>query len=169
MRQKQRAHIHQTHRLASTVTHVHRHIAQAVAVKDSCLALIGAHQHSIAVESMNGNLWFRPFRATHESFKLFSLTDVNTFYEKRRIRLLIDVYLWNIKKYTLGSNFLDIWLIFLATFWQSSKQLSLKYIFEFMINTALPPDRTAGPLGGLPHLSCKRNQIWNRDYGQAGT
>ena len=92
-RQKQRAHIHQTHRLASTVTHVHRHIAQAVAVKDSCLALIGAHQHSIAVESMNGNLWFRPFRATHESFKLFSLTDVNTFYEKRRIRLLIDVYL----------------------------------------------------------------------------
>ena len=67
-----------THRLASTVTHVHKHIAQAVAVKDSCFALIGAHQHSIDVELMNGNLWFRPFRATHESFKLFSSTDVNT-------------------------------------------------------------------------------------------
>ena len=82
-----------THRLTSTVTHVHRHIAKAVVAMDSCFALIGAHQHSIAVESMNDNLWFRPFRATHESFKLFSSTDVTTFYEKRRIRLLIDVYL----------------------------------------------------------------------------
>ena len=79
-----------THRLASTVTQVHRHIVEAVAVKDSCFALIGAYQHSIAVESMNGNLWFRPFRATHESFKLFSSIDVNTFCEERRI---IDVYL----------------------------------------------------------------------------
>ena len=33
---------------------------------------------------------------------------------------------------------MDIWLIFLATFWQSSKPL-----------TALPPDRAAGPLGGF--------------------
>ena len=73
-----------THRLASTVTHVHRHIAQAVAAMDSYFALIGAHQHSIAVESTDGNLWFRPFRATHVSFKPFSSTDVYNIYCEER-------------------------------------------------------------------------------------
>ena len=84
-----------THRLAMQYSHACAQIYRpgSGCYMDSYFSLIGAHQHSMAVESMNGNLWFRPFRATHESFKLFSSTDVTTFYEKRRIRLLIDVYL----------------------------------------------------------------------------
>ena len=57
-----------THRLASTVTHVHRYI-----------------ERQPVVSPISSN--------SYESFKLFSSTDVNTFYEERRIRLLIDVYL----------------------------------------------------------------------------
>ena len=40
------AHLHQP-------THAHIYIARAVAVTDSCLAFIGAHQHGIAVGLMN--------------------------------------------------------------------------------------------------------------------
>ena len=35
------------------VTHVHSHITRAVTAMDSCFALLGAHQHGIAVGSMN--------------------------------------------------------------------------------------------------------------------
>ena len=35
-------------------THAHSHITWAGAAMDSCFALIGAHQHGIAVRSMNG-------------------------------------------------------------------------------------------------------------------
>ena len=35
-------------------THAHSHITQAVAAMDSSFALIGTHQHGIAVGSMNG-------------------------------------------------------------------------------------------------------------------
>ena len=34
------------------LTHVHNHITLAVAAMDSCFALVGDHQHSIAVGSM---------------------------------------------------------------------------------------------------------------------
>ena len=36
------------------LTHAHSHITLAVAAMDSCFALIGAHQHGIAAQSMNG-------------------------------------------------------------------------------------------------------------------
>ena len=36
-----------------TPMHAHSHITWAVAATDSCLAFIGAHQHGIAVRSMN--------------------------------------------------------------------------------------------------------------------
>ena len=36
------------------LTHAHNNITPAVAAMDSCFALMGAHQHGIAVGSMNG-------------------------------------------------------------------------------------------------------------------
>ena len=36
-------------------THAHNHITRAVAAMDSCFALIGAHQHGIAVGSRSGS------------------------------------------------------------------------------------------------------------------
>ena len=36
------------------LTHAHNHITPALAAMDSCFALIGAHQHGIAVGSMKG-------------------------------------------------------------------------------------------------------------------
>ena len=36
------------------LTHTHSHVTRAVAAMDRCFALIGAHQHGIAVQSMNG-------------------------------------------------------------------------------------------------------------------
>ena len=42
-----------TPRYAQYLTHAHKHITRAVAAMDSCFALIGAHQHGIAVQSMS--------------------------------------------------------------------------------------------------------------------
>ena len=36
-------------------THAHNHITRAVAAMDSCFALVGAHQHGIAVGSRSGS------------------------------------------------------------------------------------------------------------------
>ena len=38
-----------THVHGQYLTHAHSHITRAVTVMDSCFALIGAHQHGIAV------------------------------------------------------------------------------------------------------------------------
>ena len=44
------------------LTHAHSHITPAVAAMDSCFTLTGAHQHGIAVGSMNGlTVSQRPF------------------------------------------------------------------------------------------------------------
>ena len=45
-----------TPRYGQYLTHAHNHITQAVAAMDSCFALIGAHQHGIAVGPMNGEI-----------------------------------------------------------------------------------------------------------------
>ena len=50
---KTEAHV-STPRSVQYLTHAHNHITRAVAAMDSCFALTGAHQHSIAVESMDG-------------------------------------------------------------------------------------------------------------------
>ena len=53
---KHGAHIHQS-RPGQCFTHAHSHITWAGAAMDSCFALIGAHQHRIAVGgSMNGRI-----------------------------------------------------------------------------------------------------------------
>ena len=43
-----------TQRYVQYLRHGHNHITPAVAAMDSCFALIGAHQHAIAVGSMGG-------------------------------------------------------------------------------------------------------------------
>ena len=43
-----------TPRYGQYLTHAHNHITPAVAAMDSCFALVGAHQHGIAVGSMRG-------------------------------------------------------------------------------------------------------------------
>ena len=40
-------------RYGQYLTHAHNHITRAVAAMDSCFALVGAHQHGIAVGSMS--------------------------------------------------------------------------------------------------------------------
>ena len=40
------------------LTHAHSHIPRAVAAMDSCFALIGVHQHGIAVGSKKGRTYF---------------------------------------------------------------------------------------------------------------
>ena len=52
---KHGAHIHQS-RPGHCFTHAHSHITWAGAAMHSCFALIGAHQHGIAVGSMNGQI-----------------------------------------------------------------------------------------------------------------
>ena len=42
-----------TPRYDQYLTHAHNHITRAVAAMDSCFALVGAHQHGIAVGSMS--------------------------------------------------------------------------------------------------------------------
>ena len=42
-----------TPRYGQYLTHAHNHITRAVAAMDSCFALVGAHQHGIAVGSMS--------------------------------------------------------------------------------------------------------------------
>ena len=50
---KTEAHV-STPRSVQYLTYAHNHITRAVAAMDSCFALTGAHQHSTAVESMDG-------------------------------------------------------------------------------------------------------------------
>ena len=42
-----------TPRYGQYLTHAHNHITRAMAAMDSCFALVGAHQHGIAVGSMS--------------------------------------------------------------------------------------------------------------------
>ena len=42
-----------TPRYGQYLTHAHNHITRAVAAMDSCFPLVGAHQHGIAVGSMD--------------------------------------------------------------------------------------------------------------------
>ena len=48
-----------TPRYGQYLTHAHNHITRVVAAMDSCFALVGAHQHGIAVGSMTKTLYCR--------------------------------------------------------------------------------------------------------------
>ena len=52
---KQGAHIHQT-AAGQYLMHAHSYITWVVAAMDSCFALIGAHQHGVAVGTKNGRI-----------------------------------------------------------------------------------------------------------------
>ena len=64
------------------------------------------------------------------NFKLFFLTDdVSNYCEEQKIKLSVNVYIKFARNLgsnvcNFGSNFLDFWQFFLATFWHSSEQLS---------------------------------------------
>ena len=54
-----------TPRCGQYLTHAHNHITRVVAAMDSCFALVGAHQHGIAVGSMDQDypVYIRPITA----------------------------------------------------------------------------------------------------------
>ena len=64
---KQGAQIHQLARPGQYLTQAHSHITRAAATMDRCFALIGAHQHGIAVGQR-----YRNVTISHLQFKTYS-------------------------------------------------------------------------------------------------
>ena len=55
-------HAYTNPRPSQHLTHAHSHITRAVAVMDSCFALIKAHQHGIAVGPLYGKSRSKPVK-----------------------------------------------------------------------------------------------------------